>query len=64
MAGAAGVMVVPDSSLKSTQRVRERFASCEAREPLPVYAGSTTVVTFHFYLCRGYRGPDVNPTTP
>jgi hypothetical protein len=63
-AGAAGVMVVPDSTLKSTRRVRARFAHCEERDLLPVYAGSTTVVTFHFYLCRGYRGSDTDPTVP
>jgi len=62
--GAAGVMVVPDSSLKSTRRVLERFASCEEREPLPVYAGSTIIVTFHFYLCRDYRGPNPGPASP
>ncbi len=55
--GAAGVMVVPDSSLKSTRRVLERFARCEERDPLPVYAGGAVIVTFRFYLCRGYRGP-------
>lgn len=55
--GAAGVMVVPDSSLKSTRRVLERFAHCEERDPLPVYAGGAVIVTFRFYLCRGYRGP-------
>lgn len=55
--GAAGVMVVPDSSLKSSRRVLERFAHCEERDPLPVYAGGAVIVTFHFYLCRGYRGP-------
>lgn len=62
--GASGVMVVPDSSLKSTRRVLERFASCKARDPLPVYAGGAVIVTFHFYLCRGYRGPDTDPTSP
>jgi hypothetical protein len=61
---AAGVMVVPDNALKSTRRVLERFAHCEERDPLPVYAGSTTVVTFHFYLCRGYRGSSTDPTPP
>ena len=61
--GAAGVMVVPDSSLKSTRRVLERFAHCEERDPLPVYAGSATIVTFHFYLCRDYRASDAGPTT-
>jgi len=63
-AGAAGVMVVPDSSLKSAHRVLERFERCAERDSLPVYAGSTTVVTFRFYLCRGYRGPDADPNTP
>ncbi len=61
---AAGVLVVPDRFLKSTQRVRERFAHCEERDALPVYAGSTTVVTFHFYLCRGYRGSNTQPVHP
>jgi len=61
---AAGVMVVPDSALKSTRRVRERFARCEERDPLPVYAGSTTVVIFHFYLCRGYRGSNSDSAAP
>ncbi len=60
----AGVMVVPDSSLKSTRRVLDRFTHCEQRDSLPVYAGSTTVVTFHFYLCRGYRGPNTDPASP
>jgi len=64
MVAGAGVMVVPDSSLNSTRRVLERYARCEERDPLPVYAGSTTVVTFHFYLCRGYRGSNTDPTSP
>jgi len=45
-------------------RVRERFAHCEQRDPLPVYAGSSTIVTFHFYLCRGYRGTNTAPASP
>ena len=57
-------MVVPDSSLKSTHRVLERFAGCEERDPLPVYAGGTIIVTFHFYLCRGYRGTNTAPASP
>lgn len=61
---ATGVMVVPDSSLKSTRRVLDRFTRCDERDSLPVYAGSTTVVTFHFYLCRGYRGSNTDPTAP
>jgi 4-amino-4-deoxy-L-arabinose transferase-like glycosyltransferase len=60
--GASGVLVAPDSSHKSARRALERFAHCEEREPLPVYAGSTTIVTFRFYLCRDYRGPDTDPT--
>ncbi len=63
-ATAAGVMVVPDSSLKSTRRVLERFAHCAERDPLPVYAGGTIVVTFHFYLCRGYRGTNIDAAKP
>jgi len=63
-AGAAGVMVVPDSSLRSTRRVLERFARCDERDPLPVYAGNTIIVTFHFYLCRGYRGSNTDTTAP
>jgi 4-amino-4-deoxy-L-arabinose transferase-like glycosyltransferase len=62
--GAAGVLVAPDSALKALHRVRARFASCEQRDPLPVYAGSSTVVTFHFYLCRGYRGSSTDPAAP
>jgi len=61
---AAGVLVAPDSALKALHRVRARFASCEQRDPLPVYAGNTTVVTFHFYLCRGYRGSSTDPAAP
>jgi hypothetical protein len=60
---AAGVLVAPDSALKTLRRVRARFADCKQRDPLPVYAGSTTIVTFHFYLCRGYRAPDPDPTS-
>lgn len=55
--GAAGVMVVPDIALKSAQRVLARFGACAEREPLPVYAGESVIVTFHFYFCRDYRGP-------
>ena len=62
--GAAGVLVAPDSALKAMRRVRERFAYCEQRDPLPVYAGSSTVVTFHFYLCRGYRVSNTAPSSP
>jgi 4-amino-4-deoxy-L-arabinose transferase-like glycosyltransferase len=61
---ATGVLVAPDSALKALRRVRERFAHCEQRDPLPVYAGNTTVVTFHFYLCRGYRGSNTDPAAP
>jgi len=61
---AAGVLVAPDSALKAMRRVRERFSHCEQRDPLPVYAGSSTVVTFHFYLCRGYRGTNTAPASP
>ena len=61
---AAGVLVAPDSALKALRRVRERFSHCEQRDPLPVYAGSSTVVTFHFYLCRGYRGTNTAPASP
>jgi 4-amino-4-deoxy-L-arabinose transferase-like glycosyltransferase len=56
--GAWGVMVVPDIALKSTRRVLARFGSCTQRDTLPVYAGESLVVTFHFYFCRDYRGPD------
>lgn len=61
---ATGILVAPDSALKALRRVRERFAHCEQRDPLPVYAGNTTVVTFHFYLCRGYRGSNTDPAAP
>lgn len=61
---AAGVLVAPDSALKAMHRARARFAHCEQRDPLPVYAGGTTVVTFHFYLCRGYRTPNPDSTSP
>ena len=61
---AAGVLVAPDSALKAMRRVRERFAYCEQSDPLPVYAGSSTIVTFHFYLCRGYRGTNTAPASP
>jgi 4-amino-4-deoxy-L-arabinose transferase-like glycosyltransferase len=56
--GAAGVMVVPDNALKSSQRVLARFGSCVERDDLPVYAGESLIVTFHFYFCRDYRGTD------
>lgn len=56
--GASGVMVVPSGALKSSRRVLARFEHCAEQEPLPGGAGAWTVVTFHFYLCRGYRGPD------
>jgi len=62
--GTAGVLVAPDRALKTLHRVRARFAHCEQRDPLPVYAGSSTVVTFHFYLCRGYRGTNTAPAPP
>ena len=62
--GAAGVLVTPNNFLKSAQRVRERFARCEEQETLPVYAGDAAIVTFHFYLCRGYRDPDADPAHP
>ncbi len=62
--GAAGVLVTPNNFLKSTQRVRERFARCDEQEPLPIYTGGEAIVTFHFYLCRGYRDPDADPAHP
>ena len=62
--GAAGVLVAPDKALKAMHRVRERFAHCEQRDPLPVYAGSSTVVTFHFFLCRDYRGSKSGSAAP
>jgi len=59
--GSNGVMVVPDYALKSTRPVLDRFAHCEGQEPLPVVANGRNIVTFHFYLCRDYRGPHTAP---
>lgn len=62
--GAAGVLVVPDRFLKSARRVLERFERCKEHSALPVYAGSKIVVTFHFFLCRGYSDPYADPAHP
>jgi 4-amino-4-deoxy-L-arabinose transferase-like glycosyltransferase len=59
--GAGGVMVVPEYALKSTRPVLARFARCDEQDPLAVVAGGRNIVTFHFYLCRDYRGPNVAP---
>ena len=64
VAGTSGVMVVPESSLKSTRRVLAQFARCDQRDPLPVYAGTQTVVTFHYFLCHDYRGAQPDPASP
>lgn len=60
-AGTSGVMVAPDGARKPTRRALALFAHCEERDALPVYTGTATVVTFHFYLCRGYRGTRTDP---
>ncbi|HJV96466.1 MAG TPA: glycosyltransferase family 39 protein, partial [Albitalea sp.] len=56
--GTDGVLVVPDVMLKAGRRVLALFAECREAEPLPIVAGGKVVVTFHFYLCRDYRGLD------
>lgn len=58
--GTDGVLVVPDVMLKSTRRVLTLFDDCREAEPLPIVAGGKVVVTFHFYLCRDYRGLDTD----
>ncbi len=57
-AGASAVMVVPGNALKSSRRVLARFGSCREDGTLPVVAGDATIVTFHFYFCRDYRGAE------
>lgn len=55
--GARGVMVVPDFMLRSARPQLARFAACDEQAPQAVVAGGRTIVTFHYYLCRGYRAP-------
>jgi len=57
--GSDGVLVVPDYMLKAGRRVLGHFDACREAEPYRVVRAGQTVVTFYFYLCRDYRGPDV-----
>jgi len=62
--GASGVLVIPGTSLKRNRSILGRFDHCDQQEPLPVVAGSHPVITFHFYLCRGYHGPEPRTLPP
>lgn len=62
--GTDGVLVVPDSMLKTGRRMLSQFDSCREAEPYRVVREGRTVVTFYFYLCRDYRGPDTDPISP
>jgi len=59
--GTDGVLVVPDYMLKAGRRMLGHFDACREAEPYRVVRAGQTVVTFHFYLCRDYRGPDTDP---
>jgi len=59
--GASGVLVMPGFALKRNASVLRRFENCNEQAPLPIVAGGQAVVTFHFYLCRGYHAPDIAP---
>jgi 4-amino-4-deoxy-L-arabinose transferase-like glycosyltransferase len=61
--GTDGVLVVPDSMLKTGRRMLSHFAACRESEPYRVVREGRTVVTFYFYLCRDYRGPDDGPVS-
>lgn len=61
--GTDGVLVVPDSMLKTGRRILGQFDACREAEPYRVVRGGRTVVTFYFYLCRDYRGPDNGPSS-
>ena len=61
--GTGGILVVPDSMLKAGHRVLSQFDACREAEPYRVVRHGQTVVTFYFYLCRNYRGPDVGPAS-
>jgi len=56
--GTDGVLVVPDNMLKTGRRVLGQFDSCREADPYRVVRGGRTVVTFYFYICRDYRGPE------
>jgi 4-amino-4-deoxy-L-arabinose transferase-like glycosyltransferase len=60
--GTDGVLVVPDTMLKTGHRVLTRFEACRETEPYSVVRGGRPVVTYYFYLCRDYRGPDDAPS--
>jgi 4-amino-4-deoxy-L-arabinose transferase-like glycosyltransferase len=59
--GTDGVLVVPDNMLKTGHRVLAQFDACREAEPYRVVREGRTVVTFYFYLCRDYRGPENGP---
>jgi len=59
--GSDGVLVVPDTMHRRSQKIVERFEACREAEPHRVVRGGQPVVTFHFYLCRDYRGLDNTP---
>jgi 4-amino-4-deoxy-L-arabinose transferase-like glycosyltransferase len=60
--GTGGVLVVPDVMLKAGRRVLPLFEACRETEPYSVVRAGRPVVTFYFYLCRNYRGPDYVPS--
>jgi len=61
--GTDGVLVVPDSMLKTGRRMLNQFDACREAEPYRVVRGGQTIVTFYFFLCRDYRGPNDDPSS-
>jgi len=60
--GTHGVLVAPDVMRKTARRIQARFESCREVEPLVIARDGRVVVTFHYYLCRDYRGPEETPS--